>query len=148
MDRVKDPDSERKLQQLQSSNRKLEKKVAELERAMRSRSPRGKGDRRGQLALPAPAQLAVPAPPTPKGGKGKGKKGTGRGKTLLARDQQIPSFKALMNIKPADRPELCAQAQNTPGVCFSVPGKTLRRRSMFQSTRMRRLWQCHKLRRQ
>ena len=121
--RVEDPDSERKLQQLQASNQKLEKKVAELERAMRSRSPRGKGNRRGQLALPAPAQLAHPAPPTPKGGKGKGKKVKGRGKTPLARGQQIPSFKALMNIKPADRPQLCAQAQNTPGVCFRFQEK-------------------------
>ena len=124
LDRVEDPDSERKLQQLQASNQKLEKKVAELERAMRSRSPRGKGNRRGQLALSAPAQqLALPAPPTPKGGKGKGKKGKGRAKTPLARGQQIPSFKALMNIKPADRPQLCAQAQNTPGVCFRFQEK-------------------------
>ena len=62
----------------------------------------------------------------------------------LTRGQQIPSLKALMNIKPADRPQLCAQAQNTPGVCFRFQEKTLRRRSMFQTTRMRRLWQCHK----
>ena len=79
MDRVEDPDSERKLQQLQCANQKLEKKVAELERAVRSRSPRGKGNRRGQLALPASTQLALPAPPTPRGGKGKGKRGSGRG---------------------------------------------------------------------
>ena len=74
-----------------------------------------KENRRGQLALPAP--------PTPEGGKGKGKKGKGRGKTPLARGQQIPSFKALMNIKLADRPQLCAEAQNTPGVCFRFQEK-------------------------
>ena len=40
--KVDDAESERKMQQLQSSNQRLERKVAELERAMRLRSPRGK----------------------------------------------------------------------------------------------------------
>ena len=123
LDKAEDSDGDRRLQQLQSANQKLERKVAELERAMRSRSPRGKGNNRAlpapaQLALPGPSQLSLPAPPTPKGRKGKGKKGKGRGKGATSQGNTIPSFQELMKIRAGERPTLVPQATSQPGVCY------------------------------
>ena len=83
LDTADHPENDSRTQQLHSANRKLEKKVADLERAVSSRSPRDKGKNsssQSQLALPGPSQLALPAKATAKGNRGKGKKGKGRGK--------------------------------------------------------------------
>ena len=60
-------ENDNRIQQLQSASQKLKKKVADVERAVRSRSLHGKGKNRSsqaQLALPGPSQLALPAPAT------------------------------------------------------------------------------------
>ena len=117
LDRLDDAEGDKKIQQLQNANQRLEKKVSDLERAMRSRSPRGKGNRKGQqYSLPAPAPYN--ANETKTKGKGKGKKGKGRGKTNTGAGGQISTFSELMKIKAPNRPNLCAQAKAKPGVCF------------------------------
>lgn len=117
LDRLDDAEGDKKIQQLQNANQRLEKKVSDLERAMRSRSPRDKGNRKGQqYSLPAPAPYN--ANETKTKGKGKGKKGKGRGKTNTGAGGQISTFSELMKIKAPNRPNLCAQAKAKPGVCF------------------------------
>ena len=84
----------------------LQRKVADLERQMRSRSPRG---RRQQLSLTVPSssshQLAFPAPPAPKGKPRKKGKGKGKNKQLKNETSRYAqSFQQLVDMPNWTRP--------------------------------------------
>ena len=100
LDTADQSESDNLIQQLQVANKKLEQKVAELERAVRSRFPRGKVDNRSSQG-----QLALPALATGKGNKGKGKNSKGRD-SIRQHDQFFSG------------PDEDPQATGQPGVYF------------------------------
>ena len=117
LDTADQAESDSRIQQLQAANKRLEKKVADLEHRVRSRSPRGKGtgkSSQAQLALPGPSQLALPAPAGGKGNKGKGRKARGRGQS----GKVLNSFNEIMKLGARMRPTFTPLASGTPGVCY------------------------------
>ena len=111
-------EKDRQVQQLQM-------KVADLERQMRSRSPRG---RNRQLALPASSSSQLgnfqsPAPVTQKNkskGKGRGKgKSSGKSEGKSSGPKQIQTFQQLIKMNKQTRPKFTAAHDEALGVCYS-----------------------------
>ena len=114
-----------KLQRKDRQVQQLQKKVADLERQMRSRSPRG---RNRQLALPASSSSQLgnfqsPAPVTQKNkskGKGRGKgKSSGKSEGKSSGPKQIQTFQQLIKMNKQTRPKFTETHDEALGVCYS-----------------------------